>query len=51
MTMSAEEFYARLQSEEETGLIADLRPLTEIREPEQVVKATRSPQGYWFGWN
>ena len=50
MTMSAEEFYARLQSEE-TGLIADLRPLTKIEEPEQVVRATVDPQGWWFGWN
>ena len=33
MTMSAEEFYAQLQSEEETGLIADLRPLTEFASP------------------
>jgi hypothetical protein len=51
MTMSAEEFYARLQSPEETGLIADLRPLTKIEEPEQVVRAFLDPQVYWYGWH
>ena len=51
MTMRIEEFNELLHSEKETGMLVEsLRTLSSLEDPREVVKATREPQGQWFGW-
>jgi hypothetical protein len=49
--MGIEEFNELLHSENETSqLVESLRALSTLEDPREVVKATREPQGQWFGW-
>lgn len=51
MTMRIEEFHELLHSDLEAGqLVVSLRTLSSLEDPREVVKATREPQGQWFGW-